>query len=499
MKVQLLFPDQDFDFAAGLPPNADDLTSDLELGTLLDAMATGDKFRYEISAKVLLASSTDLDVIRYRQAILADCLAHPDVIGQIYETAVGALADKRGVWGFFSTQNPSSVLSSAVGQLEVLIARLRQLRNIADEHGQKFASDGLTTFFATIQRELDDDYFDELTHHLKQLRFGGGQLISAQLQRDNSGFNYVLRSGSGHRSWRERVGIAPRTAFSFTIPAKDDAGAQALAEMANRGINLVANAAGQSADHVCGYFTALRAEMGFYVSCLALHSRLAASGQQVTLPEPASWEARSFSCAGLRDACLCLRIEHVVGNDVDADGAWLVLITGANSGGKSTFLRSVGLAQLMMQSGMFVVAKTFRASVCRGIFTHFIRVEDPSLVSGRLDEELARMSKIADRISPGCLVLFNESFAATNEQEGSEIGRQVISALLEADIGVFFVTHHFDLADGFRRQSEHKTLFLRAPRHPDGTRDFKLVPAEPLPTSFGADIYYRIGGWLGDA
>jgi DNA mismatch repair ATPase MutS len=44
----------------------------------------------------------------------------------------------------------------------------------------------------------------------------------------------------------------------------------------------------------------------------------------------------------------------------------LVIITGANSGGKSTFLRSLGLAQLMMQCGMFVTAASFRASACRG-------------------------------------------------------------------------------------------------------------------------------------
>ena len=38
-----------------------------------------------------------------------------------------------------------------------------------------------------------------------------------------------------------------------------------------------------------------------------------------------------------------------------------MMITGANEGGKSTFLRSVGLAQLMMQAGMFVAAREFRA------------------------------------------------------------------------------------------------------------------------------------------
>ena len=189
----------------------------------------------------------------------------------------------------------------------------------------------------------------------------------------------------------------------------------------------------------------------------------------------------------------------MTGNDIDADGTQLVVITGANSGGKSTFLRSIGLAQLMMQAGMMVAARSFRSSLCRGVFTHFIREEDPDLVSGRLDDELARMSAIADQISPGCLMLFNESFAATNEREGSEIGRQVTTALLEAGVRVFFVTHHFDLADGFRRNAAGRTLFLRAPRQPDGRRDFKLIVADPLPTSYGADIYYRIGGWLGDS
>jgi hypothetical protein len=87
---------------------------------------------------------------------------------------------------------------------------------------------------------------------------------------------------------------------------------------------------------------------------------------------------------------------------------------------------------------------------------------------------------------------------ATNEREGSEIGRQVVRALLEAGIRVFFVTHQFDFADSFRRSLPDVAVFLRAPRQPDGTRTFKLIVAEPLPTSYGQDIYLRIGGWLGE-
>ena len=498
MKAHLLHPGQDFDVSGPPPPNQGDLIADLELGTLLAAMSAGDKFLYDICTKVLLASLQDPDTIRYRQKVLADCIEHPGIIREMYDIAVGALADKRKVWGFWRSQNPATVLSSAVRQLEVLIVRVRQLRKLADEHASSFSSAGLTALFRTIQRELDDDYFETLAAHLRQLRFPGGALLSAQLNRDNSGMNYVLRSGGARRSWKERIGIAPPTVYSFTIPPRDEGGAQALTEIENRGVNLVANAAAQAADHISSYFTMLRAELGFYVGCLNLHHQLASRELPMAFPEPGPPDAGDLSFTDLRDACLSMHAGRVVGNDVAADGTQLVIVTGANSGGKSTFLRSFGLAQLMMQAGMMVAARSFRASVCRGVFTHFIREEDPDLVSGRLDEELARMSAIADQIGPGCLMLFNESFAATNEREGSEIGRQVTTALLEAGVRVLFVTHHFDLADGFRRHPAHRTLFLRAPRQPDGRRDFKLVVAEPLPTSYGADIYYRIGGWHGE-
>ena len=497
MKAHLLFPDRDLDVTAGLPAASDDLIRDLELGAVLDAMAGGDKFLHEISARVLLTGLTDPAGIRYRQQVLADCIARPEVIRRMYGIAVGALADKQRAWGFWPSQRPTSILSGAVGQLDVLIARLRELRQVADEHAAGFASPGLVTLLRSLQHDLDDEYLEALSEHLRQLRFRGGQLISARLGRDNSGIGYVLRSGGTRRGWRERVGIEPRSVYSFTIPPRDEAGSQALEDLASRGINLVANAAAQAADHVASYFTMLRAELGFYVSCLNLHDLLASRGQPVTFPDPAPWAPAVFGCADLRDASLALRTERVVGNDVDADGRPLVIITGANSGGKSTFLRSAGQARLMMQAGMFVTARSMRASVCERIFTHFIREEDADMVSGRLDEELRRMSAIADQITPGSLVLFNESFAATNEREGSEIGRQVVRALLEADVRAFFVTHQFDFADSFRREQPDSTLFLRAPRQPDGRRTYRLAVADPLPTSYGHDIYHRIGGWPG--
>jgi len=499
MKVYLLYTDRDFDFRADLPAGHEDLIQDLELTTLLQAMAAGDRFLFDVSVKVLLASVQDPEAIRYRQRVLADCLAQPEVIREMYAVAVGALQDKRKLWHYGGTyQTPSSNLSGAVAHLEAHVARLRQLRKIADDYGEKFRSDGMRTLFATLQRELDDEYFEEISFDLKQLRFRSGVLISAELDRDNSGIGFVLRApGDGRRGWKERLGIGPRTTYSFTLPPRDEAGGQILEDLTSRGINLVANAAAQSADHIGSYFTMLRGELGFYVSCLNLADRLAAKGTPVTTPEPTQPSTPTFSCTDLRDACLELQSEDpVVGNDVQADGKSLVIITGANSGGKSTFLRSVGVAQLMMQSGLFVTAGSYRAGAVRAIFTHFIREEDAGMTSGRLDDELRRMSVIVGRIGPHCLMLFNESFAGTNEREGSEIGRQVVRALLDAKVTVFFVTHRYDFAESFHRRRADSTLFLRAERQPDGRRNYKLAVKEPLPTSFGEDLYYRLGAWL---
>jgi DNA mismatch repair ATPase MutS len=86
----------------------------------------------------------------------------------------------------------------------------------------------------------------------------------------------------------------------------------------------------------------LRAELAFYLGCLNLHERLAAKGEPVCLPEPLPAWRPVLSAQGLYDVCLTLNLDaRVVGNDVDADGKTLVIITGANQGGKSTFLRSV--------------------------------------------------------------------------------------------------------------------------------------------------------------
>jgi DNA mismatch repair ATPase MutS len=277
------------------------------------------------------------------------------------------------------------------------------------------------------------------------------------------------------------------------VAERDQAGMRALSQIRERGINSVANALAQSGDHVVGFFELLRAELAFYVASLNLHAALQRGGTPVTFPRPAPAGERTLRFEGLRDVCLSLRLgSGVVGNDLAADGKSLGIVTGANQGGKSTFLRSLGLAQLMMQAGLFVAAASFSADVATGLFTHFRREEDRTMKSGKLDEELARMSAIVDALGPDALVLLNESFSATNEREGSEIATQIVSTLVEKRIKVFFVTHLHAFARSLFEGRRRDAIFLRAERRPDGARTFRIQEGEPLETAFGEDVYREV-------
>lgn len=486
--------ERDFDLERGLPANADDLVADLELETLFGAMASGDPFLGEIARRAILASEDDPDEIAYRQAVLANCLKRRDIVRELYRVSLEALEAKRRAFGFLS-DSPQWVLHRSVAAFEYLIGSLRKLRQLADDHGDEFDSEGFSAFFSGVASELDDGYFARLEAHLDELRFRRGVLMSARLGPGNRGIEYVLRRQRSRGLVERMAQKVKPPANSFEVPPRDEAGSRALEELRARGIGLVANALAQSTDHVLAFFGMLRAELGFYVGCLNLHDRLAAKGEPICFPTAVADRARALTARGLYDVCLSLHLnERAVGNDLDADGRELVMITGANQGGKSTFLRSVGLAQLMMQSGMFVAAHEFRASVSDHLFTHFRREEDASMRHGKLDEELVRMSGIAERIKPGAMLLCNESFSATNEREGSEIAREVVGAFTQAGVRVLFVTHLYELARGLHEEGFPTALFLRAERMPDGRRTFRVVEGEPLPTSHGEDSFRRVFG-----
>ena len=473
-----------------LPWNEAALRQDLGLDIIFQAMAQGDRFLLDAVQVGMLSSLTDLKTIRYRQEAYRDCANNARIVRAMYQIATEAIeGERKNYW--MSARYPAGILHRAIELLQVFVPALKRLRYIADRDKDKFESAAFSNLIAMLRKELSDGYFTEVEDHLKTLKFRTGVLVSAQLGEGNKGTSYVLRAPStDDRNWLTRLlGDKPES-YSFRLHPKDETGAQALARLKDQGVNLVANALAQSADHILSFFQMLRAELAFYIGCLNLHAKLAELGVPVCFPVPAAAGARTLSFANLYDAGLALSSgRSVVGNELKADGIDLIIVTGANTGGKSTFLRSLGLAHVMMQAGMFVPAEQFRGETANGIFTHFKREEDAAMESGKWDEELSRISTIVDHLQANAVVLFNESFASTNEREGSEIAAQIVNALLERGVRAFFVTHLYEFARKFVLRKQRDVAFLRAERNPDGTRPFKLVEAEPIETSYGPDLY----------
>jgi hypothetical protein len=509
MKAHLLFANREADFEVKFSGRGFDISGpnlprfsvaverDLGVETVLRTMAGEDALVYRLARDVMFRSLTDPDEVCYRQEILADLITYPSIALEIYATSIDAVIGEHKSYTYLFGEHPTYTLSRAVEVLELFVGLLHRLRRVADDHRALVKSRGLTELFSMLERELDDDYFRSIDAHLQRLKFKGGTLLTARLGKGTGAVDFVLRSPNvTKRGLRERLGLAARASYHFDVNPRDEASGQLLTEMTDRGLNAVASALAQSTDHILSFFSQLVAETGFYVGALKLYEQLQARALPICVPEVLPSDHLRLVYDEIYDVGLALQSAGtIVGNSADAGERPLVVFTGTNSGGKSTLLRALGLAQLMAQCGLFVGAEHFSSNTAEGIFTHFVREEDGTMTSGKLDEELARMSALAEAIRGGSLVLFNESFAATNEQEGSEIARQIIDALVERRVKVFCVTHQYALAKVLFDRGSDTALFLRAERTSDAKRTFKLVVGEPLPTSFGEDIYRRIGGF----
>jgi len=491
MRPGLLFAGLDVS-PADLPPAPPDLVADLELERLFAAMAAGDDEILEVARRVMPAGLVSADEIRYRQAILRDLLATPAIARELYRIAGEAVAAERRAWGG-GLRNAELVLRRSVGVLDGFLGSLREVWAVAERHADDVTAPGLVAFFERVRTELDDAYLAQAAAHVRRLR-ERRLVVTARLGVGNRGFDYVLRRPADGRSrLRERVGLAASRGMAVDVTLHDQNAMNALAELRSAAIVPAAAAVHEAVGHILGFFRLLRAEVAFYLGCANLRAALVGTDVAVTFPEPAGFGERVLTARGIVDPCLALAVAGpVVGNDIDADGFGLVVVTGANGGGKSTLLRAVGLAQVMLQAGMFVSATELRAGLRSNVLSHFGREEESKPDGGRLDAELRRLSALVDGATPASLILLNESMSTTNERDGAGIAHEVVTGLADAGATVWFVTHLYELARRLHAEAAPGVLFLRAERGSGADRPFRVVEAPPLPTSFGMDRYRRL-------
>lgn len=497
MKVTLLFPG---DHVPAPITYGDTVFDDLGLPAVFDAAADGDRFVADAVRSAITCAVPDPTVISHRHAVLADCCAHPDLVREVYAIATAATTVRR--WSGSHRRGAGGTLVLALPPFAEELHLLRRLRTLLHRQGAHLGSAGWSDVVATTAL-FDDTYLDTVHARLEALRFDHGIEFDAGLGTGNTIADIVLREPP--RARRARLGFT-RTGNTFEAIDDGAINTDPVMELKDHALDALARVVSAAADELHRFFTRLREQTAFYLGCLTLREHLDRAGIAYCVPRACPTGTPRLHCRGLRDVTLSLAAAHakvpgnganrsaVTGNDLDADDRTLLVVTGANNGGKSTFLRSLGAAQLMMQAGMFVLADEFTADVRDGVFTHFVGDEDRTLSYGKLVDELVRMNTVIDRIGPHGLLLCNEAFASTSERDATRISEPLLQALTEAGVKVVSVTHLYDYAHTRYAGGYPGDLFLRAERAADGDRTHRIVPGAPESGGHGGDLFAQIFG-----
>ncbi|GAB3366154.1 MULTISPECIES: MutS-related protein [Amycolatopsis] len=190
-------------------------------------------------------------------------------------------------------------------------------------------------------------------------------------------------------------------------------------------------------------------EVQFYLAYLAHIRRLSATGLRFCYPE-ISATSHDIYAEDAFDLALATKLvpdSPLVCNDFRLSGAERVLVvTGPNQGGKTTFARMFGQLAHLAALGCPVPAARARLFLPDRVFTHFEREENPITLRGKLDDELVRIRDILRDATSDSVLVLNESFASTTLHDARFIGTDVLRRIIDLGALTVYVTFVDDLA-----------------------------------------------------
>ncbi|WP_461218213.1 MutS-related protein [Lapidilactobacillus salsurivasis] len=490
MKVELIRQQDQWPDLPTLTAPAKMLLADLALAPALQAMSQDDHYLAEIVPRTLCQPLQTAAEVQYCQAAVQAALQQPSVIQQLYDQVVACQAAAQKVtWGIYT----GSVTYQLYSNTQLLQTYLNGINAILKLPLAQMPSANFQGFWQELQTEFAPAKRKEMQQMVNALTATNHDYAyPAQLQQGCLGLIAELQYLPAQSKLAGMVtGWASRYQTSvsdFYIAERDENSDQAAARNLGQAAYSLVVALINTTQELARFFAELRWQAGYLLAVTRLRAALP-EATTITFPQIGSPQIQ-----GLQNLTLLLANEQadaVIANDFQPQTQPLTLITGANQGGKTVFLRSLGQAQVMAQAGLFVAAQTCHVPIYAQVLTHFKREEDQQMTSGKLVEELQRFADLTAQAQGHELFLMNESFASTNAHEGALINREILTGLIKSGQTVVTVSHLTDLEELLPPIIRSQTLFLRAQREQDGQRTFKILAGMPEVTSYGVDIFNR--------
>jgi DNA mismatch repair protein MutS len=191
-------------------------------------------------------------------------------------------------------------------------------------------------------------------------------------------------------------------------------------------------------------------EVQFYLGYLDFIAPMKAAGLDFCYPRVSTGD-KEADVSGAFDLALAAKLApefaNVVANDFRLSGQErIIVVTGPNHGGKTTFARMVGQLHYLASLGYPVPASSARLFLPDQLFTHFELEETLATLRGKLADELARIRDALAAATGRSLLVMNESFASTTVRDATFIGERILAQMTDLGLLGVYVTFLDELA-----------------------------------------------------
>jgi DNA mismatch repair protein MutS len=225
------------------------------------------------------------------------------------------------------------------------------------------------------------------------------------------------------------------------------------------------------------------------LAALAHHARLA------RWVEPELAERIGLEIRGARHAVVERELEAYVPNDcVLHSGRRLLVITGPNMGGKSTYMRSIALIVLLAYAGSFVPAASARLGPIDRILTRIGAADDLARGRSTFMVEMTEAASILNSATDTSLVLMDEIGRGTSTFDGMALAAAIARELVEKNRSLtLFATHYFELTQLAEQHAEVANVHVAAAESGGKVAFLHEVRAGPASQSYGLAVAQLAG------